>query len=153
MFTRKQLERLISKRSEEVVDSEKKCIEAEKELAERRAYLQALTDLLKLCPVERTSEDQASDSLREGSLMAQARDAIKAAAKPLHINEIMKTIGVEITPNSKTSLAGSISGYVRKSKIFTRPKANTFGLTEFNADVGNEPEPGTEEPPSNVVNL
>lgn len=126
MFTKRELEKRIAKRLEEVGRLEKEVIAAEKNLAEGRAYLQALNDLLKLCPDERAE----AASLREGSMMAKARDAIKSAGEPLHITHIMREIGVDVNPKSKTSLAGSLSSYARNGRIFTRPAANTFGLLE-----------------------
>jgi hypothetical protein len=153
MFTRKELEKRIAKRTEEVAEAERRRIDADKELASAKAYLQALIDMRKLCPAERSSEEKASDSLREGSLMAKARDAIKAAGKPLHIADLMKAIGVEIKPQKKTSLAGSLSAYARKAKIFTRPAANTFGLIELEEADPPEEMQTQKEVPRNVVSL
>lgn len=152
MFTRKELEKRITKKAEEVADLERKLVNADKELAEGRAYLQALRDMLKLCPTDRTPEAHASDSLREGSLMAKARDAIRAAGKPLHISEIALAVGAD--PKKKTSLAGSLNAYARKPKIFTRADtANTFGLIEFQETEGAEEINTEKEVPKNIVNL
>ena len=152
MFTRKELEKRIAKKTEEVAEAERKRIDADKTLASAMAYLQALIDMRKLCPTERSSEDQASDSLRENSQMAKARDALRSAGKPLHITELMKAIGAEVTPEKKTSLAGSLTAYARKSKIFTKTAANTFGLIELQET--DSPEPQTEkEVPKNIVSI
>jgi hypothetical protein len=151
MFTRKELEKRISKRAEEVAALELAAIHADKELASGRAYLQALNDMLKLCPSDRSSEDRSSDSLREGSVMAKARDAIRAAGRPLHIAEIMKAVGGETSTRARTSLAGSLSSYARKPKIFTRPAANTFGLIELSEPI--QADNTEREVPQNVVKL
>jgi len=38
--------------------------------------------------------------------------------------------------NKKVSLSGSLSSYVRKQAIFTKPKPNTFGLIKTDEDGG-----------------
>jgi hypothetical protein len=153
MFTRKELEKRIAKKTEEVTEAERKCIDADKALASARAYLQALVDMRRLLPADRSSEDQASDSLREGSLMAKARDAIRTVGKPLHITDLMRTIGIDVTTEKKTSLAGSLTAYARKSKIFTKTAANTFGLIELEPIDFQEETQTNKEVPKNVVNL
>jgi hypothetical protein len=148
MFTRKELEKRIAKKAEDVTLWQEEVIEAEKQLAAAKSYVQALQDMLKLCP-----ESEEPALLREGSFMAKARDAIRAAGKPLHINDLMKTLGVEINTKAKTSLAGSLSGYARKAKIFTRPAANTFGLLELQATEPSEEAETEKEVPKNVVSI
>lgn len=118
---RDELERRIDKKEEEVAS-------LRITLAESTAYLQALRDVLKSFPPERSESDQSSDTLRAGSGMEKARVAIVAAKRPLHVDELMQKIGMTVTKETRLSFAGSLSNYVRKHKIFDRPFANTFGL-------------------------
>jgi hypothetical protein len=95
------------------------------------AYIQALQDTLKLIPEAGDSASQEV-SLRYGSNVAKARDALRQAGKPLHITEILKAIGLSQDKKNRLALGGSISAYARKKKIFTKTESNTFGLVEFN---------------------
>ena len=71
----------------------------------------------------------------------QAREYLLKAGKPMHLSKIVEGIGKEPSKENRLSLGGSLSGYVRKGQIFTRPAPNTFGLVEFGD------EDGTKEPP------
>ena len=73
--------------------------------------------------------------LRPGTTLAKARDAIKKAGKPLHVSEILKLVEKPADKKNRVSLGGSLSGYVRRGEIFTRPAPNTFGLKEFDKEA------------------
>ena len=110
--------------------------ELRKQLEQAEAYLQGMADSLKLFPKEGESDEDDGPTLRSGSDLEKARLAILKAGKPLHIKDLVLAIGKEPTKENKTSLSGSIGAYVRREIIFTRPKPNTFGVTEFeNADA------------------
>jgi hypothetical protein len=95
-----------------------------------RAYVQALQDTLRLIP--ETAESASQEALlRHGSNVAKTRDALRTAGKPLHITEILKAIGLSPDKRNRVSIAGSLSAYARKEKIFTKTDSNTFGLKEF----------------------
>jgi hypothetical protein len=110
------------------------------DLTGAEAYLQAQRDMLKLLP--RESNADASAALRPTSDLAKARDIIREAGKPMHVTDILKGLGKEVTRDSRASLASSIGAYVRRNEIFTRPVPNTFGLVEFNGseEVSEPPE-------------
>lgn len=114
----------------------------EDRMREAGAYLQALQDTLKIVP--KTGDQNAPEiTLRHGSNVAKARDAIKAVGRPLHISEILRAL--DFSPSDKKqklALSGSIAAYVRQQKIFTRPSPNTFGLVELESS---EPEAIEEE--------
>ncbi len=129
MLTRKELEKRIEKKDEEIAYFEKL-------LGEAKAYRLALADLMKLCPAERSSDEQAKDTLRPGSDMARAQAAIFTKKRPLHIEELMQLLGMKAEGNAKTSFAGSLSNYARRGKIFSRPYPNTFGLLESHRPDG-----------------
>ncbi|MDQ3563212.1 MAG: winged helix-turn-helix domain-containing protein [Pseudomonadota bacterium] len=133
MIPRQKLESLIRKKHEHIQDLEAQTQELVTRTREAKAYLQALTDMLRLSPKEGGVVAQANELLRPGSAMSKARDAIKQAGHPLHISEIVSAIGKENSKKSRLSVAGSLAGYVRKGLIFIRPAPNTFGLidTEF----------------------
>ncbi len=86
-------------------------------------------------------------ALRPGSDLAKARELLQRVGQQLHVNEIVKGIGKELTRANRLSLGGSLSGYVRKGLIFNRPAPNSFGLLEF------EDKNGANEPPAEFGGL
>lgn len=129
MGARENLQRLADKKVQEI-------LELEREIAMARVYLQAIQDSMKALPRETISlaSNNESSDLRPGTLLAKARDAIKENGTPMHVNALLKAIGVENTKNSRVSLVGSLGGYVRKGMVFTRPLPNTFGLLRMKSD-------------------
>lgn len=124
MTSRKRIEDKISKKEQEIQELEMKIREA-------RAYVQALHDIAKMLPKvgDATMEDEESESsIREGSNVDDARKAISAAGKPLHVVEILKATGKEDNRKNRTGMSGSLAAYVRRNEIFTRPRPNTYGL-------------------------
>lgn len=123
MGLREDFQKRIDKKQQEITDLELKIKEA-------KAYVQALLDTIKILPKTQDGSSPGSQ-LRPGTALAMARDAIKAAGKPLHVNEILRSIGKPESKGNKVSLSGSLAGYVRRGEIFTRPAPNTFGLLEL----------------------
>lgn len=116
--------------------------ELEKQLAAANAYLQALQETIRMLPKEpRSGQSLPTQILRPGSGVAKVREAIIKAGKPLHITELLKALGRPVDKNSRVSLSGSLSGYVKRNEIFTRPAPNTFGLIELNHSQMPEDEP------------
>lgn len=101
-----------------------------------RIYVQALRDLLK------ASESVSDTDVKSGSMLDQAREAIRAAGRPMHVNELLRAIGR--SEDSKNSLTGSLAAYVRRGEVFTRPQPNTFGLVEMEGRHGEQPDPPPE---------
>lgn len=106
----------------------------EEKLKAGRVYVQALRDVLRLLDKDEPSPpslEEPVDALRSGSSVALARDVILRNGGPMHVNDILVAIGKEPSRETQASLIGSISAYVRRGKIFTRPAPNTFGLLEL----------------------
>jgi hypothetical protein len=95
----------------------------EDKLRVARIYMQALNDIMRA-----VGGGDAADDLKPGTMIAQARDAIMAAGKPLHVDALLKAIGRPA--DSKSSLTGSLAAYVRRKEIFTRPGPNVYGLVD-----------------------
>ena len=137
------IERKIKRKESEIESLQRK-------LGAARVYLQALKDVLRA--VDNTTDDNddgggtGESHLRKGSAVAQARDVILERGVPVHIDELLQRIGKEPTRENKASLAGSLSAYVRRGEVFTRPAPATFGLVELQHV---EQEEQTTEPPSN----
>lgn len=123
MSLRSELEKRIEKKQFEIREYQDRIREAS-------AYLQGLQDTLKLIPKEDEFGVQEV-SLRHGSNVGKARDALRGAGKPLHITEILKALGQPTDKKHRLALAGSIASYARKDVIFTKTAPNTFGLIEF----------------------
>ncbi|MCP4327552.1 MAG: hypothetical protein GY791_03840 [Alphaproteobacteria bacterium] len=117
----------------------------ERKLDAAKVYLQALKDIQRA--VEKENPDAAEDNtpLRKGSMAAQARDAIMEAGIPVHIDDLLRRLGKDLTRETKASLTGSLAAYVRRHEVFTRPAPNTYGLIELEHFEVEEPE---NEPPS-----
>lgn len=131
-------------------------LELETQIRLAKEYLQALEDTLKLLPKDgSTPTDMVSaNSLRPGTSLAKARDAIRKAGRPLHITELLPAVGKGTSRNDRAGLSGTLSTYVRKGEIFTRPAPNTFGLMELldNA-VDAVPIADTQQPPAGFGKL
>ena len=156
MGLRKELKRKIEKKNDEVEklrarrsEHLEKCRELLTQILEGKSYIQALQEALKLVPREDPSE--AALELRKGSALSAARDAILAAGKPLHINDLLAALGKALDHGSRSALSGSLAAYVRNNEVFTRPAPNTFGLIELEqpgqSPTLEEAVPG-EEPPA-----
>jgi hypothetical protein len=123
MGIRQDFERRITKKQQE--------IEAlELQVRDAKSYLQALQDSLRLFPREGDTGSSSGSGLRPGSALSKARDAIRKAGKPLHINDLLIALGKSQDKKNRISLAGSLSSYARKNEIFTKTAPNTFGLRE-----------------------
>jgi hypothetical protein len=120
MQIQRELERRIEKKRQEIAG-------LKQQLGNSETYLEALLDTLKLLPKEGDKEVV----LRPGTDLAKARDFIKVHNRPQHVTDILKGIGKEANKANKISLSGSLSGYVRKGVIFTKPSPNTFSLLEL----------------------
>ena len=112
----------------------------EKQIGEAKSYLLALQDALKMMP-KQSDGDTAAQVLRPGSDVAKAYEILKESGKPMHVNEIVKQMGREVTKANRISVSGSLSGYARRNYIFTRPAPNTFGLVEFDAAIKSDEPP------------
>ena len=125
MAGRDTLQRLIDRKREEIA-------ELEIQLREALVYVQALQDAMKALPRENGSLSEQK-TLRPGTDLARAREAILAFGRPLHVSEILKAINKPNDKKNRLSLSGSLAGYVRSGQIFTRPEPNTFGLVELDS--------------------
>lgn len=118
----------------------------EVQIREAKAYVQAMQDVLKMLP--RTGAGPGgAEILRTGSAAAQARDIILAAGQPVHVTDLLKEMGKEMTRETRASLSGTLAAYVRKGEIFTRPGPNVFGLVEM--DEQPKAPIQADEPPDN----
>lgn len=125
MGLREDFQKRIDKKQQEIAELELKIKEA-------RSYVQALLDTIKILPKEPAANgNSGAFTLRPGTALARARDAIKQAGRPLHVNEILVALSKSTDKANKVSLSGSLAGYVRRQEIFTRPAPNTFGLIEL----------------------
>ncbi len=132
MSVREKLEDRIKKKEQEIRDYESK-------ISEAKAYIQALQDTIRLLPKDEGSAISAESKLRTGSAVYKAMIFLKKVGKPMHINEILKGIGKTTSKNDRISLSSSISWYVRRKEVFSRPAPNTFGLISM--------EESSKEPP------
>ena len=104
MGLREKFEEKIRKKEQEIQEYENKIREA-------KAYLQALQDTIRLLPKEEGSISVES-KLRPGSAAYKTMIFLKKAGKPMHINEILKSIGKTTSKKDRISLGGSLSWYI-----------------------------------------
>lgn len=131
---RRQLEKKIDAQRRDVEELRQKVTMAE-------SYLRGLEEGLKFLPEESKAAQitRESLSLRHGTDLAKAREAIVRVGKPLHINELLSAIGKEVNKKNRISLGGNIASYVRDGKVFTRVAPATFGLLEMNKIADENP--------------
>jgi hypothetical protein len=125
MGLRESFQKMIDKKQQEI-----RALEGQ--LREAEVYVQALQDSMKLLPRD-SSGEPAEHTLRPGSALAKAREVLKAAGTAMPIGDILKSLGKPQDKKHRVSLAGTLSGYARKGKVFTKTAPNTFGLVEFGA--------------------
>src|SRR4029077_10276685 len=73
-------------------------------------YIASLQDVLKMLP--REAEPGKERSLRPGTAVSMARDAIRKAGKPLHIGELLTALGKTDAKKHRLALSGSLATYV-----------------------------------------
>ena len=122
MGLRAEFQKRVDKKIQEIEELETKIREA-------RVYVQALEDMMRLLPREELN-GQPESNLKPGTAIAKARDAIKAAGRPLHITDILTALGRPLDKGNRAAIGGSIAAYVRRGEVFTRPAPNTFGLMD-----------------------
>ena len=99
-------------------------------IREVNAALAAYEEVLKLAPED--SEDDASErAMRAGSMVALAREALRQHGKPMHVAKLVEALGRSDSHEQRVSLSSSLSAYVRKGQVFSRPEPNIFGLLEW----------------------
>lgn len=131
MNLRKEFEKLIEKKRTEIVEAQKAIDSAE-------AYIQAMLDAIRKLP----KEDAVAPAVKPGSDVEKVRDAILAAGKPLHLNEIIEALGRTADADTKAKIAGLLGWYTSKGKVFTKTAPNTYGLVEVTSipsDFGEDP--------------
>jgi hypothetical protein len=124
MNERRKIEERLKKKEQEIQG-------LEDQIREAKIYIQALQDVLKFMPRDAEVGARPETTLRPGSTVAKAREIILSLGHPSHVTELLKQLGTEVTRESRAGLSGSLSAYVRRGEIFTRPAPNTFGLLEL----------------------
>ena len=130
MGARESLQKLIDRKLAEIDG-------LEAQLRDARVYVQAVQDSFKLLPKEENGE-AASKELRHGSALAQVQEFLKREGTPQHISTILEFLGKPLDKQSRVSLSGSLGGYARDRRIFTKTGPNTFGLIEFESKTDQE---------------
>jgi hypothetical protein len=138
MGARESLQKLIDRKQNDIY-------RLEQELRDAKVYIQAVQDSFKLLPKEEGQKQAAP--LRAGTAVAMAESFLKSKGEPQHISAILEAQGKEATKENRVSLSGSLGGYVKDGRIFTRPAPNTFGLIEFGALEGESEGEGEEDNP------
>ena len=128
MSSRKAIEKMVENAEEDIA-------QWRKQIELKGAYIQGLKDTLRHLP-KSAEKSNGQPSLRAGSDIAKAREIILKEGKPMHIAEIIKRLGKELTKQNRASLSSYIGSFVRKGEYFTRPAPNTFGVVEFEENQG-----------------
>lgn len=123
MSERNKIEDRIRRKQAEIITLEDK-------LKAAKVYIGALRDILKL--YEPDGDKASPDAkLKSGSSVDQARAIIVERGEPVHVDDLLKSMGKEANQANRSSLVGSLAAYVRREEIFTRTAPNTFGLIEL----------------------
>jgi len=83
----------------------------EHQIERARVYLQAIQDSIRALPREAPNSNgaraaEADSDLRAGTRLAKAKEALLRKGAPMHINELLAAIGVEITKETRNSSWG-----------------------------------------------
>ncbi len=130
MSARQKIEGLIEKKRQENA-------ELQKQIEKNETYIQGLLDSLRFLPKDSQGEVKPESTLRPGSDVYKAREYLRQLGRPAYVMDIVKGIGKEENKENRVSLSGTMSWWVRKGQIFTRPEPNTFGLIEFESGSEN----------------
>ena len=104
----------------------------EDKLKAAKVYIGALRDILKMIEPDGDKGSGSPDAkLKSGSSVDQARAIILERGEPVHVDDLLRSMGKEATPGNRSSLVGSLAAYVRREEIFSRTAPNTFGLIEL----------------------
>jgi len=140
MNARREFQKNIDRKMKEHADLEVQGREIDLKKAEALSYVRAMQDALRLLPMDNSSDDEPV--LKVGSELGKVREAILKVGTPMHINDIVHEIGKPSNAKSRTSLAGSISTYARKGRVFSKTGPNTFFLLELH-EASQAPQKGT----------
>ena len=106
----------------------RKIAELRNEIMRREAFIQGLSEALKILPIQSSTQEVSSVPLRAGSDVKKAQQLLSATNGPLHISDIIKGIGNEDTRKNRASLVSSLARYARRGEIFQREGPNEFSL-------------------------
>jgi hypothetical protein len=109
---------------------EAEIVSLEEKLKAAKIYAKALRDVLKIVGKEEP-EESGETKLRKGSLVDQAREVILERGEPVHLDDLLKAMGRDVTRDAKASLNSSLAAYVRNGEIFVRTAPATYGLIEL----------------------
>lgn len=123
MGARESLQKLVDRKVAEIG-------RLEQELRDAKVYIQAIQDSLRLLPKE-LNGSAIERELRPGTALAKVQEFLKVTGASQHIDQILLALDKPNTKQNRVSLIGSLSGYVRDGRIFTKTAPNTFGLLEF----------------------
>ncbi len=137
MREQKAIEEQLRRKEAEIVSLEEK-------LKAAKVYAKALRDVLRLVGKD-DAEEVGETKLRKGSLVDQARELIQERGEPVHIDDILRAMGKDVTRDAKASLNSSLAAYVRNGEIFVRTAPATYGLIEL---AHTEQEDVEEHPPA-----
>src|ERR1035437_7592762 len=97
MSSRKAIEKMIGNAEEEQAA-------LRKQIELKDAYIQGLKDTLRYLP-KSPDKSNGQTALRAGTDIAKAREIILKEGKPMHIAEIIKRLGKELTKQNRASLS------------------------------------------------
>jgi hypothetical protein len=76
-------------------------------------------------------EKSTPGPLRAGSDLARIRNYILHRKSPIYLDELLMLLGREVNNKNRSVLSASLSVYVRKGAVFSRPMPNHFYLLEL----------------------
>jgi len=138
MGARESLQKLVDRKAGEIG-------RLEQQIRDAKVYIQAIQDSLRLLPKEPNGSPVARE-LRPGTALAKVQEFLRVVNCPQHIDQILSALDKPKTKPNRVSLIGSLSGYVRDGRIFTKTAPNTFGLLEFERSGDKEAELGIDLP-------
>lgn len=125
-----ELQKRIKKKASEISDIDAKIAELQAKKMAHHAVISELENIIRLLPKD-GAITSIEKTIRFGSDVYNAREALRREQKPLHIKDLLDAMGVEVTRNRRSSLSSQLSAYAKKEEIFTKAGPNVFGLMDY----------------------
>jgi hypothetical protein len=103
----------------------------EQQITDCKGRLAAFEETLKI--IQKSDGDS---DLRSGTQLEKVREVLRSTGAPMSLNDILKALSWEGDEKKRNSLRGSLSGYAKEGRVFTKESApDTFGLIEFKSET------------------
>jgi hypothetical protein len=106
------------------------------------AVIKELEALQKILPRAENQNNGSSPktvfTMRQGSEVWQAREALREFGKATHTDKILEKMNKPVTKENRRSLASQLGWHAKRERFFTKTEPYIFGLLEWDSQKGAE---------------